>query len=193
MNKIVNLKSLTFVGLFATVWLSAHAVIAREVAPAPAPESQLPKNLAREGNLTDAVERGHVLLAALEAANWDYHAIDQNLLLLPEQIHHENPSEREPWMWGFQPLTFEGRDELAFTSMLYTRQNVRVQPGIEASTEPEGHFIVGWKDGRVTTVPVSEARYYPITRAGEQVWVLVFAGMASYSTDLYQYGKLLQD
>jgi hypothetical protein len=182
MNRIFNLKSLALSGLFVSVWLSAHLITAQAFAV----ENQLPKNLAREGNLAFAMEHGQVLLTALEAANWDFHQVNPELFLLPEQVHHEDAVMREAWQWAYQPGMHEAQAELAFTCSLYTRLNVRVQPGVEASTEPEGHFVVGWKDGRVTLVPVSEARLFPV---GDNEKVLVFPGMANYSSDLQLYGR----
>jgi hypothetical protein len=123
-------------------------------------------------------------MASLQANEWHPMLIDRELLFLPDQVNAELPSERKPGTQSFSIKSggpFAG--EIAFESNLYVRMNPTYTEGDFWDFNPTGYFIVGWRNGQVTQVPVDDARLvkkrHPGT--GEMVKWAVYPGMKDYS------------
>lgn len=54
-------------------------------------------------------------------------------------------------------------------------------PGAEGTTTETGFYILGFKNGTVTTCEASEAMIIPYNENGEQVGLQVFPGMDEYA------------
>jgi hypothetical protein len=132
----------------------------------------------------DPMDQARALMAELWANGWNVGAIDRSLLFLPDQKHAELPSRRAPGTPSFS-VNSSGpfSDEIAFQSDLYVRMNPAYKGGDFWSVDPTGFFIVGWRNGLVTQVPVEDARIverrHPKT--GETVGFVVFPGMRDYA------------
>lgn len=127
------------------------------------------------------------LMTELKEADWNPREVNKELLRLPEQDHVDLPNQRASGMPSFvTDKTHKEYDELAFYSNTFVKQSpLKLVPGKEGEVTVNGFFIVGWKDGRIETVDVADARLYPLP--GEHhVWVVVFPGMDEYSTRLKQ-------
>jgi hypothetical protein len=179
-----RLKIIALCGVFACTGAFAFVHTAPHLKGETNHSSTKTLNLAREGDINEAVERAYVLLQALENENWDWTKVDRSYFMLPDQIHHEFPERRGEGTWSFQPLMHADQSELAFTSELYARLNLQVAPGIEGVTGPEGYIIAGWKNGQVTVHPVSEVRVDP------EEGYLVFPGMEHYRLTSYRWGTI---
>ena len=135
----------------------------------------------------DPMEQARALMAQLQANDWDTSRIDRLLLRLPDQQFAESKSERGPQFTSFA-VTAKGPrgDELGFYSSLYVRMNPTYVGGDSWEVDPSGHFLVGYKDGRVARVPVVEARMQlrDDIMPGETVAVPVFPGMRGYDTSV---------
>lgn len=191
MNTKKNLKSnfgslAIVVGLsftFIVSYLGATAAIAFA-------HSTKTKDLLKQGDVTGAMQQAHSLLSALSQNGWDPLKVDGNLLTLPDQLYAEYPRQRRANYWSFQMMSLPVENEVAFYSPLYVRENFRVVQGLEATKSPEGFFIVGWKNGKVTQVPVAGARSYVWGQGGGRRGHVVFPGMAVYNAAMPQYQHL---
>lgn len=164
-------------------WTGSYSVMARRLVNTPA--TARAKNLVNEGDIDGAMTQARALIADLRAHDWDWDAIDTSLLHLPDQQYAEWEAQRGTWQYSFYHCKHPIYDEVAFYCDLYARLNLHIVPGIEGENHPTGFFIVGWKDGRVTQVPVAEARLFDI---GAQRSKLVFPGMGEYSATLPVWG-----
>lgn len=144
------------------------------------------KNLVKEGDLQGTLAVGQQLVAQLADNNWNWDAVDQNLLKVPDQYNYQFAPEGEgTWTWSPCPQPVY-QDEVAFFSMLYIWRNMEVIPGIEGRLHVSGSYIVGWKDGRVEAIPVSDVRLIPAEES--QTYNMVFPGMDVYDPDLPREG-----
>lgn len=140
----------------------------------------------KAGDIEGAVEQTRFLVEELRTNDWDPMKVDHDLFRLPDQMYAENPRQRGRWAYAFYHTKQEPYlDDVVVFTDIYARKNLRVAKGKEATMSPEGYFIVGWRDGRVTTVPASEVRLYPFGEAE----LFVFPGMSEYRADLRPWGQ----
>lgn len=178
------MKSTTYIGLAALLAFAFGA--AWKLGGSPRVGRAPVKNLTKEGDLEGTLTVGRQLVAELAEKNWDWKAVNQNLLKVPDQYNFQFAPEGEG-MWTWAPCTQpEYQNEVAFFSQLYTWREFNRVPGIEGRLKVTGSYIVGWKDGRVETVPVSDVRLYPSSQA--DTYLYVFPGMDEYDADLPRDG-----
>lgn len=177
------MKSTHYIGLAALLAIAIGA--AWKIGEAPRTGRAPVKNLAKEGDLEGTLEVGRQLVAELAAKNWDWNAVNQNLLKVPDQYSYQFAPEGDGlWTWHPCPQP-EFENEVAFYSMLYTWRSMDVVPGVEGRLAVTGSYIVGWKDGRVESVPVDDVRLCP---SEDDTFVCVFPGMEAYNPDLPREG-----
>ncbi|MCW5935715.1 MAG: hypothetical protein KIT11_00205 [Fimbriimonadaceae bacterium] len=70
--------------------------------------------------------------------------------------------------------------ELAAYTNLYIRSNFQRGEGDEGWTNPEGFYVIAWRDGRVERVPFGTERYV-WAYEGEARLYTVFPGMTAYA------------
>jgi hypothetical protein len=180
----IIMKQRTIIGLAAIVAIVFGA--AWKFGETPTFKRAPIKNLVKEGDLEGTLAVGRQLIAQLAANNWNWSAVDQSLLAVPDQYNYQfAPDAEGTYTWSPCPRE-EYQDEVAFFSLLYTWKSVEVVPGIEGRLHVTGDIIVGWKDGRVETVPVGDARMYPVAEA--KTYIYVFPGMNEYDAELPRDG-----
>lgn len=145
-------------------------------------------NLVTHGDHAGAMQQARQLLEALSANNWDSSLVNQQLLRHFDQDFAGEPFQRSP----NSPTFFVSRpdsiywDSVAFYATLYVRRNIGPGNGPEGIvSHPEGFFIVGWKNGTVNKIPISQVRLkrYP----GEKSYAYIFPGMERYSELTMKY------
>ncbi len=138
-----------------------------------------------------AVQRTYKVIELLRAAQWDFDKVSLADLRLPDARYAESASLRNPWATTYcTPNRPDGdprnepvyKDVACFTD-LYARSNPTYYRGDRAKFKPEGYYIVGWKDGRVTKVPIGDIRWNSGVK--EKV-VLSFPGMPNYDPRGYR-------
>jgi hypothetical protein len=185
--------------LFITSWYAASYLSKSKTV-----QLKAPKNLVLHGNHAQAMEQARELLKELAANDWNRKRVNPALLRLPDQDFAEMEMDRHPDSDSFSgshpnsPFKFYEK-EVAFFSQTYVRRNVKPGPGIEGVvSKVEGFFIVGWKDGRVTKVPVEEVRMVaqevPMgNNKAETAFCYVFPGMTVYDKSLPKMAGLNGD
>lgn len=175
------MKTRTYIGLAAILAASFGVAWMMGEGPKAAVRGEI-KNLAEEGDLEGTIAVGEQLMAQLSANNWDWSRVDQNLLEVPDQYNYQFAPEG-PGTWTWIPGTQEEyHDDVAFYSNIYTWRAMERVPGIEGTLQISGHYIVGYKDGRVEAVPVGDVRLYPTQESGTKIYV--FPGMSEYDAEL---------
>jgi len=135
--------------------------------------SHLDESLApKKGGIDNALNQAYELNVALMAANWNPLQLDHSLLRLPED---DISSFAVPYN---RPLY----DEVSFFCSTFVSTKVTIVKGEEGRGTRTGFYIVGWKDGRVTTVNVKDVRLLP--KENESGWAIVFPGMDEYDDGL---------
>ncbi|HXH61086.1 MAG TPA: hypothetical protein VNI20_06980 [Fimbriimonadaceae bacterium] len=146
-------------------------------------------NVPRGGGRDNAMLQARMIYDQLHDANWDPAAVNPTLLRLPEQDYKSSALERAPYTDSFA-IRFHDAipqyDELALLSSTFVNTTLTDDPsaseGRRATTT--GYFIVGFKDGHVVTVDVTDARLFEY-KPGK--WVPVFPGMDEYDPGLRKY------
>lgn len=145
----------------------------------------------KRGNPQQAVEQSRQLLAALREVNWDFFKVPRTLKQLPDRMLSEDEILRGPTASSFTwPHDGQLRPsaEIAFYSRLYARDNPKPHRNDGMRFSPSGFYIVGWKRGDVTTVPVEDIRVraYP----NHQGYELLFPGQNEYDPNLLKIPTL---
>lgn len=136
------------------------------------------------GNPDDAVERARRLIVALREANWNSLEVPWEMRVLPDHIYAENKSLRSNRSVSYTEMEIPAMkrapeyDEVAFFTDIYVRQNTSYYRGDKARSNPTGFYIVGWKNGDVTKVPVGDVRVMRSVEPDKVVWA--FPGMRCY-------------
>ncbi len=137
------------------------------------------------------MEQARRLLAELRDADWNPRGVDQSLLRLPEQDHAKSWVDRDPARPSFLTDSFHPQyEEVAFYCDTFVEKKLTVVKGREGDLAMTGFFIVAWKDGRVNTVDIAEARLFPLPNENK-VWIIVFPGMDEYDAGLKQYAPVI--
>ncbi|MEX2242280.1 MAG: hypothetical protein WD716_00390 [Fimbriimonadaceae bacterium] len=126
----------------------------------------------KKGGVDNALNQAYNLNVALMGANWDPLQLDHSLLRLPED---DSDSFAVPTKLALY-------DEVSFFCSTFVTTKVTIAKGEEGRGTTTGFFIVGWKDGRVTTVNVKDVRLLP--KGNEPGWFFVFPGMDEYDEGL---------
>ncbi len=152
-------------------------------------QTQRPKPL-EVGNPDVTMAQARTLLAAYRSAGWDDMKVDQRLFRVPDQALDPTDYRRTPGQRTFcVQKGIPEYSEIAFMTDLYVDLHFKPVRGKEATTSPEGFFIVAWKNGTVEKVPVDRVRMYATIhpRTNEPVKVVVFPGMDEYRIDLPKF------
>jgi hypothetical protein len=126
----------------------------------------------KRGGVDNALNQAYELNVALMDANWNPLQLDHALLRLPED---DSDSFAIPYN---RPLY----EEVSFFCNTFVTTKVTIVKGEEGRSSTTGFWIVGWKDGRVTTVNVKDVRLLPYEH--ESGWAIVFPGMDEYDEGL---------
>lgn len=163
-------------GVFFTAWLVATAF-------AQARPDQDIDIVRGQGDLKATVTQARELLGELAAKNWDAKKVDHSLLRAPDQSFSPDESQRAPkWpTYTFQKGFEAYYPEVAFFTDLYVRKGLKVVKGSEGNATAEGFYVVGWRDGRVTLVPLPDVR---LLKVNSEESIVVFPGMKAYNAEL---------
>jgi len=175
-----NRKTLAFVGIAFLAGLAATYIGKPMIAKA---QNQEPDAL-RDGNPDQTEVAAKNLLTELKNNGWDPWKVEFAKFRVSDQNMSQNPRLRGPEAntfiaHGIDQSVYGG--QVAFWTDLYTRVNKNVAPGHEADVSSEGFYIVGWKDGHVSRVPVAELRYQKTTYQGNDAASFIFPGMTQYA------------
>ncbi len=145
--------------------------------------SQGVPNILEAGNPDDAIKRGGILITELSKHNWDPFKIEKSLMILPDQSISDIPEIRtsEISNWCIVSLDDPAIPEVAIYTDLYVRRNLKVYKGDIGTANPEGFYIVGFRDGKIGRVPLSEVRVAVIKGVGRR---FVFSGTKFYNKNL---------
>ncbi len=137
----------------------------------------------KKGNSDDAIVRGKALIENLKENNWDWLKVKSSFLNLPDQYMADDPEYRRANLtaWCIVPLDDPNIPEVAIYTDLYVRRNLKVYKGDTGTANPEGFYIVGFRDGNIERVPLSEVRVAVIKGQGRQI---VFPGTKFYNKNL---------
>jgi hypothetical protein len=132
-----------------------------------------------------AIAHSKRLIQSLEAVGWDASRIPRELRVLPDQGKAEILAKRTGESFVFVcssklPLYHQ----VAFFTDLYARSNRRSFKNNVNVKSPEGFWLVAWKDGRVTKVPVGDIRVIVGTTPRGKKLTPVFPGMDAYDENL---------
>ena len=135
------------------------------------------------GDPEDAMRRARELLVLMKAENWKTNRIPLEPRLLPDRYMAESPTFHSDYSTSFsfpsKRLYPEYDEEIAFYTSIYARTNAKIYKGDRVVSHPTGFYIVGWKNGDVTKVPVETIRLIPsTTHPGASI--PTFPGMKSY-------------
>jgi hypothetical protein len=130
------------------------------------------------GNINQAVQQTQQLVTALTVVNFDPSQLpDYTLLVLPDAQYAEDEPYQEANVASYviPDGSIPEQNGIACYTGIYARQNTSYYAGDTSSSAPSGSFIVGWKNGTVQTIPVSQMRM--MTDAAGEV-IECFPGMA---------------
>jgi hypothetical protein len=136
------------------------------------------------GNPQASIEQSYKLLSVLKTVDWDPWKAPRELLYLPDRRFSERESVRSGKELSFSFPNLGSKDHpetepVAFVADLYVRENPAAYNGDKIQTDTAGFYIVGWKDGRVTTVPVKDVRV--IVKDG--YYIASYPGMPGYDAN----------
>ena len=142
---------------------------------------------AKVGNVADSLQRSQALLDALKKVDYDPWKVPKSMLHLPDEAMSESRKQfgmtENQSSVAFPGLasSLEAREsakEIVFSNDLYVRHNAKAYNGDIVKTDATGFVIVGWKNGKVTTVPIEDVRLAILPR--NQGFMQVYPGMAAY-------------
>ncbi len=145
----------------------------------------------KTGDPDAAMQHLHQLMAALRANNWDANPKKVPLALqtLPDAKFAENPADRngECIFLPNQPDTPKDHyipefEPIAFYTRIYARYNRAYYKGDRSQSHPTGYVIVGWKDGRIEKIPVTQVRQFRSSNSSIPGELDCYPGMAVYDT-----------
>lgn len=175
------LSTIVGLGVFCAAAIATHGILGSNTGKAPSHSSLiLKKNLLKDGDVDGAMDQSRVLMSKLQQNNWDFASLGRDLLRLPDQDFAQNPELRSMHDTSFcfpdDPLF----RNVAFYSTLYTTRG-------SGHENTHGFYIVGYRDGRVEQVPVSNIRLLP-RHGSHGVWDEVWPGIKGYSDSLTLMG-----
>ncbi|MDX1932022.1 MAG: hypothetical protein SFU56_05400 [Capsulimonadales bacterium] len=135
------------------------------------------------GDPEKAVRQTERLVAALKAVQWDYVKVPRELAKLPDSALAEDPVMREAntMSYRFVPSTDPNIPEVAVYTDIYVRRNIAHFAGDRTVCNPEGFYIVGFRDGRVVKVPIDKVRLGSNALGGRGI---VFPDTKNYKENL---------
>ncbi len=153
-----------------------------EHVPVRYPTMHIP-DAAVKGDVEQALNQSRELLIALRKVNWDVNRVPDSLKFLPDASMAEDEMVRKRRAYSFtfpcaSPEPNPLSEQVAFTSAVYSRLSPVVYRGDRVKTHPTGFYIVGWKHGEVTTVPVDDVRVLKLQ--DQHAWVPLYPGMKEY-------------
>ena len=128
-------------------------------------------NAATHGNPEEAERRTRVLLTYLRSNKWQMPKTlpreIKEMLLLPDRLLSEGRINRvSPWTFSIPIPGEPSFGEIALYTSLYARQNRSYYKGERSDAKPSGFFIVGYCNGEVKRVPVSQMRILSLSQGG---------------------------
>jgi len=132
-----------------------------------------------------AIKHTRKVIALLRDAKWNSFGVPFAELRLPDARYAETDALRDPLSTSYAvPNGVDGdpsnepvyRDVACYTS-IYARANPTYYSGERVRFKPSGFYIVGWKDGRVTKVPIGDVRW---NKGEKEKVALSFPGMPNY-------------
>ena len=142
---------------------------------------------AKYGNVEDALRRSRVLLAALEKVDYDPWKVPESLKHLPDENMSESRKrfgvKKDEVSFAMPGLSSslemrEATKEIVFSNDNYVRHNAKAYNGDVVKTHATGFVIVGWKNGKVTTVPIEDVRVAVFSKSHS--FTEVYPGMKAY-------------
>ncbi len=149
-------------------------------------------------NIPDATQAGdpeasmrqlRQLMDALRANNWDVTKISRSLLTLPDGRFAENSVLRDHpnILFPNQPrmpdrFFVPEYEPIAFSTDIYARFNRSYYKGDRSLSHPTGYVIVGWKDGRIEKVPITQVRTFVSRNPAMSSKKDCYPGMPEYAT-----------
>lgn len=149
--------------------------------PPRTPQAQQKLNVLEHPDIADATSQCHEILRVLKANEWDTASVPFRLQLLPDGKNSPRPEYHD----GKTSMFVFPRDHgaVAFYTDLYIDPHVSYSAGDVATTEPEGFYLVGYRNGEVRQVPLNDARMAPVT-GHPNTRELVLPGMKAYRKTL---------
>lgn len=139
-----------------------------------------------EPNRDRALLQAKMLLNELQDSRWDASRVSPKLLRLPEQDFVSSAKGRRPERNSFAIELQPEYDEVAFTCDTFVDRRLDTVKGVEGKLVTSGYYIVGWKDGHVSTVDVHDVRLFELP-GKPGVKIAVFPGMSEYSASLQAF------
>jgi hypothetical protein len=150
--------------------------------PVYVPDKDLPKKINRK-NVDAALKQTHDLVLALRQVDGDPFKVPKELGRLPDAIYASDPGKRDihTGSFAYAKLRAEpdaiSQSDVSVYSDIYVHSDPAYYKGDRVQFNPSGFYIVGWKDGRVSTVAVDDVR---VVATGRHGTVPVFPGMKEY-------------
>lgn len=128
-----------------------------------------------------AISQCKTILSILKQNDWDPSAVPFPMQVLPDGRRSPRAEMRD----GKTSMFVFPRDhgKVAFYTDLYIDPKVSYSSGDVATTEPEGFYLVGYRNGEVRQVPLADARMAPVT-GRPNTSELVLPGMKAYRKTL---------
>lgn len=141
---------------------------------------------AKVGDVEGAMQQSKLLLEALRKVAWEPgsfregYRVPRELLFLPDRSMAENETLNGKHVFFYNISKIPKDWEIAFYSTLYARANPSHYRNDVTKFKPSGFYIVGWKDGRVTKVPIEDIRMKVMP---DGIRIATFPGMKVYHPD----------
>ncbi|MBC7806451.1 MAG: hypothetical protein H7145_09905 [Akkermansiaceae bacterium] len=156
--------------------------------PIAEPYASLP-DAAKVGDVKGAMTQTAGLVQELKANDWKPFNIPLSLLRLADaQLAVDvNQRDKNTSNYAFPALNKSpdnpSKDTVATYTDIYVRANPKWFKGERTVFAPTGFYIVGWKDGRVTQVPIEDVRFVKTGKYN----TAVFPGMEAWRKNGVRY------
>jgi len=137
-------------------------------------------NILKVGDIKGAMKQSEELVAALKERNWERRTVPFTLMHFPDQKYAESSADRDPQVACAAVPDADSKiyKEIAFFTDIYVRRNVLRLKDEQTITNPEGFYIVGYRNGEVKQVPLDEVRLIP--QSMKPQYLECFPGQAIY-------------
>ena len=175
------MKTIALCGL-AVATLGSTGFVGYKLAKSPVSG---PRDIVTQGDVQATLQEARNLMTALQEHGWnwaDVRRYHDGQFRPPDQDFAYDELLRESSQ-PFSQLDLEPlyRDEIAFYTDLYVRNDFERIPGVEGRAHYSGFWIVGWRNGNITRVPMADVRLLQVSSDRR---VYVFPGMSAYRDDL---------
>ncbi|MGC4043471.1 MAG: hypothetical protein QM758_06670 [Armatimonas sp.] len=167
--KVALLVSLVVVGAFTGYKILAAPKPIRKIA-ADVPDAAV------VGNPKQTEEECRALLNKMKSVGWDWKKLKQDDFHFSGLKNCEDKDIREGR--GMPLMAYPGSEQVAFANFLYIRENAEVYEGDNIIKKPSGFYVVAWKNGDITRVPIEDTRLARVP--GTAGYRVVFPGMKEY-------------